>query len=51
MAHYTKTFQSGPIGRKLKLSEGMIRIKFQTAEEFIEGCLSNWKWIIKHRKI
>ncbi|WP_415343938.1 antiterminator Q family protein [Enterobacter hormaechei] len=26
------------LGRKLRLSEGMIRIKFQMAEAFIDGC-------------
>ncbi|MEN4913109.1 antiterminator Q family protein [Erwinia amylovora] len=38
--HYIKDISKRALGRKLKLSEGMIRIKFQMAEGFIEGCLS-----------
>ncbi|WP_029686587.1 antiterminator Q family protein [Tatumella saanichensis] len=38
--HYIKDISKHAIGRKLKLSEGMIRIKFQMAEGFIDGCLS-----------
>ena len=38
--HYVKNISKRAIGRKLKLSEGMIRIKFQMAEGFIEGCLA-----------
>ena len=38
--HYIKNISKRAIDRKLKLSEGMIRIKFQMAEGFIEGCLS-----------
>lgn len=38
--HYVKNVSKRAIGRRLKLSEGMVRIKFQMAEGFIEGCLS-----------
>lgn len=38
--HYVKDVPKRAIGRKLKQSEGMIRIKFQMAEGFIDGCLS-----------
>lgn len=38
--HYVKDVPKRAIGRRLKLSEGMIRIKFQMAEGFIDGCLS-----------
>lgn len=38
--HYIKDISKRALGRKLKLSEGMIRIKFQMAEGFIEGCLA-----------
>lgn len=38
--HYVKNVSKRSIGRRLKLSEGMVRIKFQMAEGFIEGCLS-----------
>ena len=38
--HYIKNISKRALGRKLKLSEGMIRIKFQMAEGFIDGCLS-----------
>ncbi|EOD8891552.1 antiterminator Q family protein [Klebsiella pneumoniae] len=38
--HYVKNISKRAIGRRLKLSEGMIRIKFQMAEGFIEGCLA-----------
>ena len=38
--HYIKDISKRALGRKLKLSEGMIRIKFQMAEDFIDGCLS-----------
>ncbi|MCX8958336.1 antitermination protein Q [Erwinia psidii] len=38
--HYIRDISKRALGRKLKLSEGMIRIKFQMAEGFIEGCLS-----------
>lgn len=38
--HYIKDISKRAIGRKLKLSEDMIRIKFQMAEGFIDGCLS-----------
>jgi len=38
--HYVKGVSKRGIGRKLKLSEGMVRIKFQMAEGFVEGCLS-----------
>ncbi|RRZ90442.1 antitermination protein [Erwinia sp. 198] len=36
--HYIKDISKRALGRKLKLSEGMIRIKFQMAEGFIDGC-------------
>ncbi|MCX8956677.1 antitermination protein [Erwinia psidii] len=39
-SHYVKGISKRALGRKLKLSEGMIRIKFQMAEGFVEGCLS-----------
>ena len=35
--HYVK-ISKRVLGRKLRLSEGMIRIKFQMAEAFIDGC-------------
>lgn len=38
--HYVKGVSKRGIGRRLKLSEGMIRIKFQMAEGFVEGCLA-----------
>ncbi|PKH22283.1 antitermination protein Q [Enterobacterales bacterium CwR94] len=38
--HYIKGVPKRALGRKLKLSEGMVRIKFQMAEGFIEGCLA-----------
>lgn len=38
--HYIKGISKRELGRRLKLSEGMIRIKFQMAEAFVEGCLS-----------
>ncbi|UIA84914.1 antitermination protein [Erwinia tracheiphila] len=38
--HYIRDISKRAIGRKLKLSEGMIRIKFQMAEGFVEECLS-----------
>lgn len=38
--HYIKDISKRALDRKLKLSEGMIRIKFQMAEGFIDGCLS-----------
>ncbi|EMW2232669.1 antiterminator Q family protein [Enterobacter hormaechei] len=36
--HYVKNISKRVLGRKLRLSEGMIRIKFQMAEAFIDGC-------------
>lgn len=38
--HYVKDISKRAIGRRLRLSEGMVRIKFQMAEGFVEGCLS-----------
>ncbi|WP_067703042.1 antiterminator Q family protein [Erwinia sp. ErVv1] len=38
--HYIKDISKRALVRKLKRSEGMIRIKFQMAEGFIDGCLS-----------
>lgn len=38
--HYVKDMSKRAIARRLRLSEGMIRIKFQMAEGFIDGCLS-----------
>jgi hypothetical protein len=38
--HYVKDVSKRAIGRRLKLSEGMVRIKFLMAEGFVEGCLS-----------
>lgn len=38
--HYVKNISKRAIGRQLKLSEGMVRIKFQMAEGFIDGCLA-----------
>lgn len=38
--HYVRDISKRGLGRKLRLSEGMIRIKFQMAEGFIEGCLA-----------
>ena len=38
--HYIKDISKRALATKLKLSEGMIRIKFQMAEGFIEGCLA-----------
>ncbi|MGE9553037.1 antiterminator Q family protein [Erwinia amylovora] len=38
--HYVKNISKSAIGRKLRPSEGMIRIKFQMAEGFIDGCLA-----------
>lgn len=40
MDHYIKDISKRALVRKLKRSEGMIRIKFQMAEGFIDGCLS-----------
>ncbi|MGV3345289.1 antiterminator Q family protein [Enterobacteriaceae bacterium LUAb1] len=38
--HYVKGIPKRALARKMKLSEGMIRIKFQMAEGFIDGCLA-----------
>jgi hypothetical protein len=38
--HYIKDISKRQIAKKHKTSEGMIRIKFQVAEGFVEGCLS-----------
>lgn len=38
--HYVKNISKRAIGRRLRLSEGMVRIKFQMAEGFVEGCLA-----------
>ena len=38
--HYVKDISKRAIGRRMKLSEGMVRIKFQMAEGFIDGCLA-----------
>ncbi|MCX8967386.1 antitermination protein Q [Erwinia psidii] len=38
--HYIRDISKRALGRKLKVSERMIRIKFQMAEGFIDGCLS-----------
>lgn len=38
--HYVKNKSKRAIGRSLKISEGMVRIKFQMAEGFVEGCLA-----------
>lgn len=38
--HYVKNISKRAIGRRMKLSEGMVRIKFQMAEGFVEGCLA-----------
>lgn len=38
--YYVKDISKRAIGRRLRLSEGMVRIKFQMAEGFVEGCLS-----------
>ncbi|WP_261641500.1 antiterminator Q family protein [Erwinia mallotivora] len=40
MDHYIRDISKRALGRKLKLSQGIIRIKFQMAEGFIGGCLS-----------
>ncbi|WP_235192749.1 antiterminator Q family protein [Erwinia mallotivora] len=40
MDHYIRDISKRALGRKLKLSQGIIRIKFQMAEGFIDGCLS-----------
>jgi len=37
--HYVKNVPKRAIARQMKKSEGMIRITFQLAEGFIEGCL------------
>ncbi|ATA26793.1 antitermination protein Q [Brenneria goodwinii] len=38
--HYVKGIPKRGLARKHKVSEGMIRIKIQMAEGFIDGCLS-----------
>ncbi len=38
--HYVKDISKRAIGRNLNMSEGMVRIKFQMAEGFIDGCLA-----------
>jgi len=40
VAHYIKGISKRALGRKLKLSEGMIHMKFQMAEDLLEWCLS-----------
>ncbi len=38
--HYIEGIPKRALARKIKLSEGMVRMKLQTAEGFIAGCLA-----------
>lgn len=38
--HYVKEISKRAIARRMRLSEGMVRIKLQMAEGFVEGCLA-----------
>ncbi|WP_325175807.1 antiterminator Q family protein [Erwinia tracheiphila] len=40
LEHPIRDISTRATGRKLKLPEDMIRIKFQMAEGFIDGCLA-----------